>query len=154
MAHQPQAPYDADSSAVTTHLSIMQGVIGRMAGNSTSCKIQCVVLVTGIIVLVAQSNTPAYALLALIPTFLFLCLDAHYLALERAFRRSYDKFVRALRSGSVTTADLYEVRPVGSSTRSALASLKSASIWPFYGSLASTILLIWQFSSVKTIPLL
>lgn len=151
MAHQPPSIYDADSPAVTTHLSIIQGVIGRMAGNSTSCKIQCVVLVTGIIVLVAQTKTSAYALLALIPTILFLYLDAHYLSLERAFRRSYSMFVRTLRSGSVTLPDLYEVRPSQLGSRPLLTSLKSASIWPFYGALAVTILLIWQFEYIKSI---
>ena len=151
MAHQPQSVYGADSPAVTTHLSIMQGVIGRMAGNSTSCKIQCVVLVTGIIVLVAQTQTSAYALLALIPTILFLYLDAHYLSLERGFRRSYSAFVCTLRAGPVTLADLYEVRPSKSGSTPLLTGLKSASIWPFYGALAVTILLIWQFECIKAI---
>ena len=149
MAHQPQSMYGSDSPAVTTHLSIMQGVIGRMAGNSTSCKIQCVVLVMGIIVLVAQTKTSAYALLALIPTILFLYLDSHYLSLERAFRSSYGMSVSALHAGPVTLADLYEVRPNKSGSAPLLTSLKSPSIWPFYGASAVTILLIWQFERIK-----
>ena len=43
-----------ESSAVRTHLTIMQGVIQRMAENSRACKVWCVMLVSAILVLVAQ----------------------------------------------------------------------------------------------------
>ena len=68
MASQPE--YDANSEAVRTHLTILQDVIRRMAGNSASCKNWCIVLVAAILVLVARTGAPAYALLALIPAVL------------------------------------------------------------------------------------
>ena len=111
MAEQQQ--YDANSEAVRAHLSIMQGVINRMAGNSASCKNWCVVLVAAILVLVARTDTADYALLALLPTALFLFLDAYYLALEQVFRNSYNAFVRKLHSDDgIVLSDLYVVRPV------------------------------------------
>lgn len=145
MASQPE--YDANSEAVRTHLTILQDVIRRMAGNSASCKNWCILLVAAILVLVARAGAPAYALLALIPAVLFLFLDAYYLALEQAFRRSYDSFVDKLHSdGVVGLSDLYVVRPVGPINKQMLVSLRSTSGWPFYLALVVAILLVWVLS--------
>ena len=142
MASQPE--YDANSEAVRTHLTILQDVIRRMAGNSASCKNWCIVLVAAILVLVARTATPDYALLALLPTLLFLFLDAYYLALEQVFRNSYNAFVRKLHSdGAVALSDLYVVRPAGPVNKQMLVSLRSTSVWPFYLALVVAILLVW-----------
>ena len=151
MTDQLQNSYGPDSPSVTSHLTIVQSIIGRMAGNSASCKIQCVVLVTGIMVVAAQSGTSGYAALALIPTGIFLLLDAHYLALERIFRDSYNGFVRKLHQHEVVLSDLYKVRPGKTGIRNMLISLRSTSIWPFYGVLAVTSVLVWQLVSVKSL---
>ncbi len=37
--------FEPDSPAVQTHLSLIQAVIARMAGNSRSCKTWCITLV-------------------------------------------------------------------------------------------------------------
>jgi hypothetical protein len=145
MASQPE--YNANSEAVRTHLTILQDVIRRMAGNSASCKNWCVVLVAAILVLVVCTGAPAHALLALIPTALFLFLDAYYLALEQAFRHSYNAFVTRLHDGAVTLADLYVVRPGRPVGRQMLVSLRSTSVWPFYLALVVAILLVWALSS-------
>ena len=141
MPSQPE--YDANSEAVRTHLTILQDVIRRMAGSSASCKNWCILLVAAILVLVARAGAPAYALLALIPAVLFLFLDAYYLALEQAFRRSYDAFVDKLHAGAVTLADLYVVKPGRPVRRQMLVSLRSTSVWPFYLALVVAILLVW-----------
>ena len=145
MATQPE--YDANSEAVRTHLTILQDVIRRMAGNSASCKNWCIVLVAAILVLVARTATPDYALLALLPTLLFLFLDAYYLALEQVFRNSYNAFVHNLHSdGAVGLSDLYIVRPSGPVNKQMLVSLRSTSVWPFYLALIVAILLVWVLS--------
>ena len=41
-----QQQLGADSSAIQTHLNIMQVVLRRMAENSRSCKVWCVTLVS------------------------------------------------------------------------------------------------------------
>ena len=123
-----------------------------MAGNSTSCKIQCVVLVAGIIVLAAQTKTPSYALLAFIPTCLFLFLDVYYLSLEFGFRKSYNDFVDKLHKDEIGLKDLYVVRPDSTPMRSGLLGrLRSTAVWPFYGALALMILFVWQFNHIKTL---
>lgn len=144
MASQPE--YDANSEAVRTHLTILQDVIRRMAGSSASCKNWCILLVAAILVLVARTGAPAFALLALIPAVLFMFLDAYYLALEQAFRRSYDSFVDKLHDGAVTLADLYVVKPGRPIGRQILVSLRSTSVWPFYLALVVAILLVWLLS--------
>ena len=147
-----QNKYHANSEAVRTHLTIMQGVINRMAGNSASCKNWCVVLVAAILVLVARTDTADYALLALLPTALFLFLDAYYLALEQVFRNSYNAFVRKLHSDDgIVLSDLYVVRPVGAVNKQLLVSLRSTSIWPFYLMLVIAIALVWKFDCVKAL---
>ena len=81
-----------ESSAVQSHLHIMQGVIERMAENSRACKLWCITLVSASLVFVARTENPDHALIALLPAVLFLVLDMYYLALERAFRGSYTVF--------------------------------------------------------------
>ena len=76
-------PLNEESSSVQTHLTIMQGVINRMAENSRSCKVWCVTLVAATLVLVARTGEPQHALIALVPTLLFLFLDSYYLALNQ-----------------------------------------------------------------------
>ena len=135
---------DLDSSAVQTHLQIMQDVIRRMAENSRSCKVWCVTLVSATLVLVAQTDNSQSALIALIPTILFLVLDSYYLALERAFRHSYDTFVAKLHEGDLTNTDVYAVRPTGMGWKAVAWCFRSFAILPFYALLTITILLAWS----------
>ena len=149
MSQPPE--FGPNSEAVRAHLSILQDVIRRMAGNSASCKNWCVVLVAAMLVLVARTDTPAYALLALLPTLLFCILDAYYLALEQAFRRSYNDFVRKLHNSEVALTDLYRVVPTGPIPRQMMVSLRSTAVWPFYGMLVVAILLVWKFDGIRAL---
>ncbi|MDQ7788457.1 MAG: hypothetical protein RDU41_00200 [Clostridia bacterium] len=132
--------YREESPAVQAHLGIAQSIIQRMAANSASCKAWCITLVAAILVIVADKGQPAYALIAAIPTLLFLVLDTYYLALEKCFRDSYNEFIDKIHDGRVVAADLYAITPKGSLPRSFARSLRSFSIWPFYVTLA---LMIW-----------
>ena len=134
---------DHDSPAVQKHINIIQGVITRMSDNSRSCKVWCVTLVSAVLVLVAQTEQPEYALIALIPAVLFLILDTYYLALERGFRGSYESFVKKIHLAELTPCDLYSVTPSGSKLGRVMASLRSFSIWPFYPTIVLMILLAW-----------
>ena len=145
MAEQSQTEkYGADSDAVRTHLSIVQAVIQRMAGNSASCKTWCITLVAAMLVLVARTESSDYMQFAFIPALLFLILDTYYLALERNFRDMYDAFVGKLHKGEVALSDLYVVRLRGRFCRQFVQSLGSFAIWPFYGVLVILILLVCQ----------
>lgn len=136
-------PLDIASSAVQHHLTLLQGIIQRMAENSRSCKLWCITIVAAVLVLVARTEQPNYALIALLPAGLFLILDTYYLALERAFRNSYNAFVRKLHSGELQPADLYRLAPTGSIYGLFLSCLKSFSIWPFYPPLGIMVAVVW-----------
>ncbi|MCY4653204.1 MAG: hypothetical protein OXC95_08575 [Dehalococcoidia bacterium] len=138
-------PLNENSSAVQAHLTMMQGVINRMAENSRSCKVWCVTLVAAVLVLVARTGEPRHALIALAPAVLFYVLDAYYLALERGFRKSYGRFVRKLNDEQAEASDLYTVAPAGSPVRGTLWALfKSFSVLPFYLVVVGTVVLAWR----------
>ena len=138
-----QSRPNEESPAVQSHLTIVQGVIQRMAENSRSCKLWCITLVSAVLVFVVRTDNPDHALIALVPLFLFLVLDTYYLALERAFRDSYNAFVEKLPNGTLASLGLYVVAPTGSIPKVFARSLGSFSIWPFYVILVAMILLIW-----------
>ena len=139
----PDAPIS--SQAVQAHLGIMQGVIQRMATNSASSKGWCITLVAALLVVVADKGKPQLALIALIPTLLFLALDAYYLALEKAFRQSYNHFIEKLHSSKLSASDLYVVEPEGNLARLAFRAIRSFSIWPLYATLLVMIVLVRIF---------
>lgn len=130
------------SFAVQKHLEIMQGVIQRMAENSRSCKLWCITLVSAVLVLVARTGEPQHALIALAPAVLLCILDSYYLALERNFRRSYEKFVEKLHQDQAIPTDLYTVAPTGSILKETIrAMFYSFSVLPFYGVVVLTVVL-------------
>ena len=131
-----------DSPAVRVHLTIMQGVIARMAENSRSCKVWCITLVAATLVLVARTGEADHALIALAPAALLYWLDAYHLMLEKRLRNSYDDFVDKVHKRAVTLSDLYKVNGVGSEVRTMLwAMFQSASALPFYITIVITVLL-------------
>ena len=134
---------DAASPSVQTHLSILQGVIERMATNSNSSKTWCITVVTATLIVVGNKNQLDYTLLALVPTLLFLALDVYYLALEKGFRKAYNKFVRKVHNGTLMTNDLYAVKPVGKMSRLRWKVLQSFSVWGFYLFVGILIILVW-----------
>ena len=146
-------PLNENSAAVQTHLTIMQGVINRMAENSRSCKVWCVTLVAATLVLVARTGEPQHALIALVPTLLFLFLDSYYLALEGAFIKSQNVFVGKLHRGELESADLYRVIPMGMGLALVGKCLGSVSIWLFYPLVTATIILAWLLIIPSDTPL-
>ena len=136
--------YNAESSAVQTHLKITQGVIERMAKNSRSCKVWCVTLVSASLILVALTDRTNYILVVLVPIVPFLILDTYYLTLERAFRVSYDTFVEELKNNNISSSDLYIIKPTGTIPKLFIHSLRSFSIYIFYPILIISVLIIWS----------
>lgn len=136
---------DFESSAVQSYLSILQGVISRMATNSAAAKTWCVGLVSAIVVLLYDNGAPEYVPIALIPLSLFAFLDAFYLGLERRFRDQYNAFIKKVHDDSASVEDLYIVSPGKGfwvSLMSVLGALTSASVWPFYGLLMLMLFLL------------
>lgn len=130
---------DPEASSIQTHLGIMQNVIQRMSENSSGCKAWCVSLVAAILVIVADKGKPEYAWIALLPAVVFAALDAYYLALEKAFRNSYNSFITKVHKKQLKEEDLYSVSPMGDMNRLQIEAGKSFSVWGFYLSLIALI---------------
>jgi len=128
MASAPP-PLDIDSPTVQTHLSTLQGVVNRQAGNSASCKTWCVSLVSALAVFAASANKANLLIVAAAPIMIFAALDVYYLALERRFRDRYIAFSRRLQLGTATLDDVFADPP---SRKRRLPAIASFSIWPFY----------------------
>ena len=134
-----------DSPAVQSYLTILQGVIGRMASNSAAAKTWCIALVSAIIVVVADRREPEYVWIALVPVGLFFLLDAYYLGLERQFRKLYNGFIGKLHDGTAGIDDVFIVAPgdgLAGVMKAALRACRSVSIWPFYLLLALMLLAV------------
>ncbi len=136
---------DFNSPSVTSYLTILQGVINRMATNSASCKTWCITLVSGVVVIVADKGRPNYVWISIVPIVLFLVLDSYYLALERQFRTVYNDFIRKLHFGQATVDDVFFVAPragAGTTSMNILGAAGSMAIWPFYALLPLMLLIV------------
>ncbi|MFH1741796.1 MAG: hypothetical protein ABIH23_22560 [bacterium] len=139
-----EVQHGPDSQGVNAHLGIIQSVIQRMASNSASAKAWCITLVSAVLVVLADKNKADYVWIAVIPIVLFLVLDAYYLALEKGFRNSYNKFIDKMHGGEVESRDLYAVIPSGSLFKLFFKSLRSFSVGPFYVTLLAMVYLAWK----------
>jgi hypothetical protein len=77
---------DINDPAVQTHLSLLQGVINRMAGNSATCKTLCATLVSTVGAISYAGDSPGGMWIAVIPILLFFYLDAMYSRWKRDSR--------------------------------------------------------------------
>ena len=134
-----------ESPSVQSYLTILQGVISRMASNSSACKAWCVALVSAVIVIIADKGKPDYVGITIIPLVLFFFLDSYYLALERMFRAMYNSFIEKLHAGSAKIDDVFIVTPdssIGQIVSETFRSARSISVWPFYGLLAAMLAIV------------
>lgn len=119
---------------------MLQGIINRMAGNSSSCKTWTATLVAAQLALLVGKPIQLYVLwVCLIPVLpvLALCfLDCYYLGLERITIDIQRDFLKSLSMDSEEYINkLYDVRSLGDKKLQrdeAKKAIKSYSIWPFY----------------------
>ena len=79
-----------------THILILQGIISRMANYSLNIKTWYVTLLTGVIVVLIDTQKANYYWIGFIPIILFYLLDCYHLGLGRCFREVYDEFIASL----------------------------------------------------------
>lgn len=99
-----------ESSAVQSHISMLQGIINRMAANSANCKTWTVTLVAAMLVLLVdrKMNIPN-AWICLIPIVLFYFLDCYYLGLERLCIASQNEFLKSIYNDKDYIENLYKM---------------------------------------------
>lgn len=125
-------PVDLSSSSLQIHVQMIQGVIERMATNSSSCKTWCVTMVAAILVVVADKGNLVLAWISILPIMLFAAMDAYYLAMEKGYRQAYTEFVSKLHSCKLTNADLYAMAPAGDRSKLQVSAIGSFAVWGFY----------------------
>lgn len=91
---------------VQAHINMVQGIITRMAQNSTNCKSWAIPIVSAIIMLALEKNTIP-SMIAYIPLGIFYLLDCYYLGLERKFRDEQRDFIKKLNDGDDITSDIF-----------------------------------------------
>jgi hypothetical protein len=124
-----------ENSAVQAHISMLQGIINRMAGNSANCKNWTVTLVAAMLVLLVDKNMQIQnAWICLIPTGLFFFLDCYYLALERMCIAAQNKFLDNIEKNCYVN-DLYKIDKISGfrpQFRYIIKGIFSFSTIPFY----------------------
>jgi len=99
-------PLDGNCALAQSHLTILQGIIGRLATNSANAKTWCIALVSAILVVLADGKANQLIWIVPLPIVLLASIDAYYLGLERQFRSHYEGFVKKLGEGIATADDL------------------------------------------------
>ena len=120
------------------HLNMLQGVIGRMAGYSSSVKNFAVTIAAASLALAFDKSTDTPLWIAVGAVLLLGALDTYYLAMEKGFRATYDR---------VASAPLSEARDlrIAPDSVSLVTAARSVSVWPFYlVQLAVAGWLLWQ----------
>lgn len=100
---------ETDTKINDRHLSLVQGVINRLAGNSFALKGWSVTLVSALLALAAKDADLWLVAVALLPALTFWGLDAYFLAQERLFRGLYVRLIDpedAVPAFSMTTESL------------------------------------------------
>lgn len=124
----------ADNPGVIAHVNLLQGVINRLANNSSSCKTWCLTLTGALLSLAGATHQPAIATFAPVPIVIFGLLDARYLAHERSYRELYTQIVQKVRDGTYARSDAFEAAaPLNGC--GICSALLSWSVIPIYGGL-------------------
>ena len=135
--------YPADNPAVTAHITLLQGIINRLAGNSSSCKTWCLALVSALLSLAGATHNPAVATFALVPVVIFGFVDTMYLAQEKAYRDLYDTIVAAVRGRQYELGNTFDAA-AERDLDDVFWALGSWSVWPIYGGLIIAYIVAWQ----------
>jgi hypothetical protein len=134
-----------DCPAVQAHVTMLQGIISRMANNSANCKTWAVTIIAAILVLIADKNMGFTDIwICYIPIALFFLLDCYYLGLERAFIKEQNSFLQKVPSGNYAD-DLYVVKGLPKFCGQLWHTIKatiSFSTTPFYGLIALFIFIL------------
>lgn len=120
------------------HLSMLQGVIGRMAGYSSNVKNFAVTITAASLALAFDKSSVLPLWIALGAALLLGVLDSYYLFKEKGFRATYERIA----GQPLSIADQMVISPDPASLRGTLGSI---SIWLFYGPLIGAVgWLIWK----------
>jgi len=138
-----------ESSAIQTHINILQNVINRMASNSANSKTWAITIISAIIVLLIDKSKTNVFYIAYIPLIMFFFLDCFYLGLERHFRDLYNKFIINMESEKFDFNVVYKLqgpKKLLEKIKCTVLGAWSFSTTPFYAILGILIFVISKIS--------
>lgn len=142
----------APNDLITAHMSTIQGLITRFAGNSANCKNMCLTLIAAILALLSSNKDPQTLKIAYSVLLLMAWMDGYYLGMERTAVELSRASAKKIQSGTFTYDDVYKIAIGGRGWQPiwhACKALLSHSIWPFYGGLLICLVVIqWYFANV------
>ena len=122
------------------HLELIQGIVNRLANNSSQLKTWSVTLVAALLVLLNNNGELRYAAIAMLPILVIWGLDGYYLWQERLFRGLYDH-VRKLDVSEIDFSMNITVIPK-KPERTWFRATFSVTLVNFYGAEAAVLMLI------------
>ena len=124
-----------ERSAVQAHISMLQGIINRMANNSANCKTWTITIVAAMLVLLVDKNyNIPNAWICFIPIALFYLIDCYYLGLERLCIKSQKNFIAKVSNDNFVN-ELFIVHELSGFFTQLCSTIKatvSFSTTPFY----------------------
>jgi len=120
------------------HLKFKQGGVNRLTTNSFISKGWSVVIVSALFALSAKDSDKGFAILAYVPAIAFWGLDAYFLALERNYRKLYER-VRLLVPCSI---DFIMTIDVQEGTKDWWKAFLSKTLLIFHGAVVAAISLV------------
>ena len=120
------------------HLEFTLGVVDRLASASFQMKGWSVVLVSALLVLVAQAGRVELGVVLVVPIVVFWALDGYFLCQERLVRKLYDRVRQLCEEEIDFSMDVGVFRSAGrfGRLRDWWSAAWSVTLWPFYGTLA------------------
>lgn len=141
-----------ESTVVQSHISMLQDIINRMAGNSANCKNWTVTLIAAMLVLLVDKNMQIpNAWICLIPIGLFYLLDCYYLGLERLCISSQKAFLERIHNDEDYVENLYKMEELKDKCNqifNTIKAMKSVSTTPFYLIVAIVVLFFGRIIGV------
>lgn len=135
-----------EKSDVQHFISYLEGIINRMASNSTNCKNWLLAIIAGCMAMQPSMQAATEKIWLAYPlVFLFCLLDSYYLGCEKYFRDMMGDFVKEVRKeGNQYLGSLYkfEDRTISDDFNAVLYGLSSIATWPFYGVIIAIVVLI------------
>ena len=99
-----------ESSAIQSHINILQGIIARMASNSANSKTWAITIISAIVVLLIDKSKTNMIYITYLPLAMFFFLDCFYLGLEKYFRDEYKAFVGKISKPKFDFNQVFNVR--------------------------------------------
>lgn len=120
------------------HLSMIQGVVNRLAQSSFLLKGWSVVLVSALLAFAAASSEEAILVVAFLPALAFWGLDGYFLRQERLYRALYDHVRMQEEVDLDYGLDTRAVPDLGSQHKW-LNAVRSRTLLVFHGAILATI---------------